>query len=94
MTSELKQLRLMKAAPKLLEALKLWKAWAEDDSPARIIYFHEIMGKVDAAIAEAEGVQSPIFTKVYCSQCGGEFGPRDSGYSHCSDHRNATGGRL
>jgi hypothetical protein len=28
------------------------------------------------------------FQKVYCSQCGSEFGPRDSGYSHCKDHRN------
>ena len=27
------------------------------------------------------------FQKVYCSQCGKEFGPRDSGYSHCEDHR-------
>jgi len=26
------------------------------------------------------------FEKTYCSQCGGEFGPGDSGYSHCSDH--------
>ena len=26
------------------------------------------------------------YNKVYCSQCGGEFGPRNSGYSHCSDH--------
>lgn len=26
------------------------------------------------------------FEKVHCSQCGGEFGPRDSGYSHCEDH--------
>lgn len=26
------------------------------------------------------------FERVYCSQCGGEFGPRDSGYSHCEDH--------
>jgi hypothetical protein len=31
--------------------------------------------------------KKPQFDKVYCSQCGGEFGPRDSGYSHCSDHR-------
>lgn len=30
--------------------------------------------------------QVPKFDKVHCSQCGGEFGPRDSGYSHCSDH--------
>ena len=27
------------------------------------------------------------FEKTYCSQCGGEFGPGDSGYSHCKDHR-------
>jgi hypothetical protein len=27
------------------------------------------------------------FQKTYCSQCGGEFGPGDHGYSHCSDHR-------
>ena len=26
------------------------------------------------------------FEKTHCSQCGGEFGPGDSGYSHCSDH--------
>lgn len=26
------------------------------------------------------------FEKTYCSQCGSEFGPGDSGYSHCSDH--------
>lgn len=27
------------------------------------------------------------FVRVYCSQCGGEFGPRDGGYSHCEDHK-------
>ena len=31
--------------------------------------------------------RSPRFAEVSCSQCGGTFGPRDSGYSHCSDHR-------
>lgn len=29
----------------------------------------------------------PRYEKVWCSQCGSEFGPRDSGYSHCSDHK-------
>ena len=29
----------------------------------------------------------PKYDKVYCSQCGDEFGPRDSGYSRCSDHQ-------
>jgi hypothetical protein len=26
------------------------------------------------------------FEKTYCSSCGGEFGPGEHGYSHCSDH--------
>ena len=26
------------------------------------------------------------FDKTYCSQCGGEFGPGDSGFSHCDQH--------
>jgi hypothetical protein len=30
--------------------------------------------------------EAPKFAKTYCSQCGGEFGPGDSGYSHCEDH--------
>lgn len=33
----------------------------------------------------------PRFPKTYCSQCGREFGPGDSGYSHCKDHRMARG---
>lgn len=28
----------------------------------------------------------PRFPKTYCSQCGEEFGPGDSGFSHCADH--------
>ena len=27
-----------------------------------------------------------LFGNVSCSQCGREFGERESGYSHCSDH--------
>lgn len=26
------------------------------------------------------------FDKTYCSQCGAEFGPNDSGFSHCDQH--------
>lgn len=26
------------------------------------------------------------FPETYCSQCGGEFGPGNAGYSHCIDH--------
>ncbi len=31
-------------------------------------------------------LRQPRFPVTYCSQCGGEFGPGDSGYSHCRDH--------
>lgn len=27
------------------------------------------------------------FAMTYCSQCGSEQGPADSGVSHCEDHR-------
>lgn len=30
------------------------------------------------------------FNNVYCSQCGGEFGPGDHGFSHCKDHQNKS----
>ena len=29
------------------------------------------------------------FPQTYCSQCGTEQGPGDSGVSHCKDHRNS-----
>ena len=29
---------------------------------------------------------SAKFANTYCSQCGGEFGPGDSGFSHCDQH--------
>jgi len=38
--------------------------------------------------ASARAVRAPRFAKTYCSQCGGEFGPGNSGYSHCEDHRS------
>jgi len=31
-------------------------------------------------------ITKPRFTQTSCSQCGGEFGPGDSGYSHCDRH--------
>ena len=29
------------------------------------------------------------FPKTFCSQCGSDFGPGDSGFSDCSSHRRA-----
>lgn len=28
----------------------------------------------------------PRFQETFCSQCGGKFGPGDSGFSHCDQH--------
>ncbi len=32
------------------------------------------------------GICPPRFPVTYCSSCGEEFGPGESGYSHCDDH--------
>lgn len=32
-------------------------------------------------------LSNPKFNATHCSQCGGDFGPGNSGYSHCIDHR-------
>lgn len=31
--------------------------------------------------------RTPRFAETFCSQCGKAFGPGDSGFSHCTDHR-------
>ena len=37
-------------------------------------------------------VPPPKFQETFCSQCGGKFGPGDSGYSHCLDHEDDEDG--
>jgi DnaJ-class molecular chaperone len=32
----------------------------------------------------------PRFEQTFCSQCGGSFGPGDSGFSHCADHTQTS----
>lgn len=31
---------------------------------------------------------APCFSMVSCSSCGGDFGPGDSGFSHCINHKH------
>lgn len=41
-----------------------------------------------AAVAgQVEPTVRHRFTHTYCSQCGGDFGPGDAGFSHCGDHK-------
>ncbi len=44
----------------------------------------------DAAVAKITGA-APRFPDVSCSQCGQSFGPGDSGFSHCANHRHLKG---
>lgn len=83
---------LIAAAPELLEALEAIDDAAvndsglDDDSPT-----WAAIRRARSAVEKATGASKPRFEQVFCSQCGGEFGPGDSGYSHCEDHRKATG---
>lgn len=43
--------------------------------------------RVADTVKGAEHTPTPKFEKTYCSRCGGEFGPGDSGYSHCDQHK-------
>ena len=36
-------------------------------------------------------VRSPRFQNVSCSNCGRDFGPGDSGFSHCENHAHLRG---
>jgi hypothetical protein len=38
----------------------------------------------------ATAALSPKYSNVYCSQCGGDFGPGDHGFSHCDSHKGPT----
>lgn len=40
-------------------------------------------------VAQAENDHIPRFAQTFCSQCGGEFGPGNHGFSYCEHHRSA-----
>jgi hypothetical protein len=50
--------------------------------PANSVY-RRLQQSLQAAGEKAGWPRPP---NTYCSSCGCEFGPGDSGYSHCSDH--------
>jgi hypothetical protein len=61
------------------EELQEWfdaKATAEQD------------GTADEARTAYYVTRLPRFKNVSCSNCGGEFGPGDSGFSHCDNHKH------
>jgi len=44
------------------------------------------MGKMSELDYEQRMAAEPKFSETYCSQCGQNLGPGDSGVSHCKDH--------
>jgi hypothetical protein len=51
--------------------------------------YDEFLAEVKAlpkSLVSATAERTYKFQNVSCSQCGGEFGPGDSGFSHCSSH--------
>ena len=65
------------------------------DLGGSVLRTHE---NTSASEAEREGGQNPVvtptkppayrFNNVTCSQCGGEFGPGNHGFSHCENHKH------
>lgn len=47
-----------------------------------------LLGMMKKRYAEATA-GAPRFPEVWCSQCGKGFGPGNSGFSHCHQHRAA-----
>jgi hypothetical protein len=47
--------------------------------------FKKLLHKPNPALTVID-CGKPRFGRVSCSQCGGEFGPSDEGYSHCDQH--------
>jgi hypothetical protein len=39
-----------------------------------------------SSIGTVESLAAKRFARTFCSQCGGEFGSGNEGFSHCSDH--------
>lgn len=84
-----KQVRKSKGAPEMaIDVEKIRKnlhQWIADEA------FHTIAGACgDMLRAYDQLVMDTSIDKTYCSQCGGEFGPGDSDFSHCSDHGNGN----
>jgi hypothetical protein len=64
--------------------------WQRADAAARAE--DDMIARWDSRYESAENDKpmvdgnKPKFKKTYCSQCGGEFGPGNSGYSSCKEH--------
>ncbi|ACR28679.1 hypothetical protein [Burkholderia glumae] len=68
----------------------LRRGWTEDVMLVWDICTGELQAEIARRIAAADRAEGPLtkprYPMTYCSQCGAELGPGNSGVSHCSDH--------
>src|SRR3990167_11013426 len=69
--------------------------WADDDNyailrPALLQLKAKYPNYDDIDIDREMAALSPRFSNVSCSQCGNDFGPGDSGVSHCENHKDRS----
>jgi hypothetical protein len=66
-----------------------WHPEREKKITATLINVQAALSEVEALIGkpQQEKESSPRYAETFCSQCGGAFGPGDSGFSHCEHHK-------
>ena len=84
--TKLEQFAALIAAAEREECAKLFEtSWREDWKDQQCAEAIRAMGPLKLASDGAD--KSPRYPMVYCSQCGGGFGPGDEGFSDCRNHR-------
>ncbi len=83
----------LEAAEKYLAALQTASMWmSEDISRYRRARINAEIRKAEAdeyrLRMKLDGPFGFTFQRTFCSNCGGEFGPNDHGYSHCENHEH------
>lgn len=67
-----------------------------EEAEAKLRIHHEVVQRdggqnpVVTPTKPPEGVPKYKFHETFCSQCGGEFGPGNEGFSHCKNHKHLS----
>ena len=78
---------------KAIEQRDRWRGGYERAN-AEVFRLAELLRKADPnwgspmVLNTSSDISRYKFEQVSCSQCGGEFGPGDHGFSHCENHKH------